>query len=251
MDLQTARHKRWGYDRALIKTLPTAAKWIDDLGFALLFEHKGQPIPALWPRAVTPTPEQKFDWGPEAEYVWGWKDELPLKGLAWYGYFINGRKSFLAPRMLNLLYPRKGTADDYKRTELSQDAQRIADVLLPSGPQSAAALREATGLRGSAYDKAVKELGRKLVVTHYGIEDQGAGWPSAVLELTARAFEVKPKRDDDAATAIFLETILSGMPNHLARAYGWKSTDAKRLLERAVKDGRAEKSGSVYSLRSL
>jgi hypothetical protein len=28
------------------------------------------------------------EWGPDAEREWGWKDELPLRRLAWYGRFL-------------------------------------------------------------------------------------------------------------------------------------------------------------------
>lgn len=246
MDLTAERSKRWGYDRTLLKTLPKAAAWIDDLGFALLFAHKGQPIPSLWVRSVTPTPDEKFDWGPEAETVWTWKDELPKRGLAWYGHFINGRKSFLSLTMLAALYPREGTVDDYRSATLSPDARRIADVLLPSGPQSAAALREATGLRGAPYDKAVKELGRALVITHAGIEEQGAGWPSSVLDLTVRAFKLKPRPDPALATRTLLSTLIACQPNHLSRAYGWRSATAKEHLNAAVTAGEATRDGSRY-----
>lgn len=249
MDLATERAKRWGYDRPLLPTLQKAAAWIDDLGFALLFEHKGQPVPSLLVRAVTPTPDEKFDWGPEAETVWTWKDELPRRGLAWYGHFVNGRKSFLSPRLLTALYPREGTPDDYRSEDLSTDARRIADVLLPSGPLSAATIREATGLKGSAYDRAIKELGRKLVITHAGIEEQGAGWPSSVLDLTVRAFSFTPTPDPALATRLLLNTTIECMPNHLARAYGWMSVTAGQHLHAAVAAGIATRDGSRYRVR--
>lgn len=248
-ELQRARHQRWGYNRSLLKSVPQAGKWIEDLGFALLFEHKGQDLPALWVRATTPTPDEKFDWGPEAETVWGWKDELPRRGLAWYGHFVNGRKSFLSPSVLGWLYPRSGDANDFEELDISDVARKIARVLLPSGPQSASTLREATGVKGAPFDKAIKELGRKLVITHQGVEDQGAGWPSSVFELTARAFNVGKRYDLAQAGAKFLDTVLTCQPNHLARAYNLMSADAKPLLESLVDQGLATRSGTRYTAR--
>ena len=248
MDAIGDREELWGYDKPLLATLKQAAKWIDELGFALLFEHKGQALPALWVRATTPTPHEKFDWGPEAEVVWSWKDELPKRGLAWYGHFVNGRKSFLSPTMLRALYPSPGRADDFRGLDLSPDARRIAEVLLPSGPQSAATLREATGLRGASFDRAIKELGRALVITHHGTEDQGAGWPSSVFELTARAFDVRGARDLDAAAERFLRTVLTCQPNHLARACNLTSARATTLLDALVARGITSKQGSRYTL---
>jgi hypothetical protein len=248
LDQAVGRSKHWGYDRALLKTLPQAARWIDELGFSLLFEHKGQALPALWVRATTPTPDERFDWGPEAETVWGWKDELPKRGLAWYGHFVNGRKSFLSPQMLRWLYPHAGRADDFRSIALSAEAKRITEVLLPSGPQSAATLREATDLRGAPFERAIKELGRALVITHHGTEEQGAGWPSAMFELTARAFDVGGARDLDAAAERFLRTVLSCQPNHLARALNLTSAHAKPLLDALVRRGVATRDGTRISI---
>src|SRR6266700_6759534 len=70
------------------------------------------------------------------------------------------------------------------------------------GPLPAAVLRQAVGLRAGAaacFSAAVVELGWALVCTSFGTEQVGAGWPSAVLELTARAFDLGGREADEVA----------------------------------------------------
>ncbi len=133
----------------------------------------------------------------------GLEGRAPLRGLAWYGRFLRGRPSFLSPSLLADLYPRAGRPEDFEEAKLSRDAYRIARILLRSGPQPTSALREALAVEGrkggEAFTAALTELGRELVITHLGTEDEGAGWPSAVLELTVRAFPIPKRRNMDAA----------------------------------------------------
>src|SRR4029453_11941188 len=148
-------------------------------------------------------PLAELAWGPDAQRVWGWKDELPRKGLAWSGRLLGGgRASFLAPALLADCYPRAGEPDDFRQAPLGAEARRVAETLLASGPLPAAGLRQAGGLegrRGSArFSAAVVQLGRALVCTSFGTEQVGSGWPSVVLELTARAFDLGGRDPDEA-----------------------------------------------------
>jgi len=66
-----------------------AARFVDDVGFALLFPKAGVELPSLWRATTDRTPsEGEGDWGPDMDRVWRWKDELPRRGLAWYGEFV-------------------------------------------------------------------------------------------------------------------------------------------------------------------
>lgn len=247
-DLQAARAKRWRYTGRKIASLARAASWIDDVGFAMLWPKDSLPVPALWIAGS----DDDGSWGPDAERMWKWKDELPRRGHAWYGPFLFGRKSFLSLQLLNDLYPREGAADDYRQASHSPTARKIADILLASGPQSAAALREATDLTGKkgspVFTRAMSELGRALVITHFGIEEQGAGWPSAVFELTTRAFVVHPTSDPVAAARTFLDTTIQCKPNELARAFGWSAADARSALEELVARKLAHRERSVFRI---
>jgi hypothetical protein len=242
-ELEAARARRWWADRATVRRIDRAAAFVEDVGFALLFPNKGVVLPSLYDVASDrPLFSPAGDWGPDADRVWGWKDELPRRGLAWYGKFVRGRPSLLAPSLLADLYPRRGRPDDFEDAGLSPAAYRVARILLRSGPQSTAALREALDVEGKkatdAFLRTLAELSRGLVTTHFGVEDEGGGWPTPVLELTARAFGIPARRSPDAArlraARRFLDTMLVARPYELGNAFGWGADAARAALDRLV-----------------
>jgi hypothetical protein len=257
-DLEKARAERWWQTRAHLGRIDRAARFIDDVGFTLLFPKAGVELPSLWEATSDRPLSELTDWnGTDIAHVWRWKDELPLKGLAWYGEFVRGRKSFLSPELLADLYPRTGRPEDFAEAGLSDGAHKIARILLRSGPQSTAALREALDIGGSRgaerFNRAVGELGRALVVTGYGTSDEGTGWPAGVLELTARAFSI-PRRRDPSASRIrvarqFLDTMVSAQPYHLGNAFHWGAKAAREAFEALVAAGDAERDGPGYRLK--
>lgn len=254
--LEVARARRWWLTKPKIARITRAAAFVEDVGFAVLFPKRGVPMPSLWVAASARMRDDDadgFDWDEDAERIWAWKDELPLRGLAWYGPFIRSRKSFVSPALLADLYPRAGAADDYRLTALSPDARRVADIILASGPTSAAALREATSLIGTkgnaAFTRAITELGRALVVTHFGVEEQGAGWPSSVFELTARAFDVRPTNDRVDAARTFLRTMIETRAVDLARAFNWDAPSAREALGELIARGEAARDGATFRPR--
>jgi hypothetical protein len=257
-DLERARAERWWQTRAHLGRIDRAARFIDDVGFALLFPKAGMELPSLWEATSDRPLRELTDWnGTDIARVWRWKDELPLKGLAWYGEFVRGRKSFLSPRLLADLYPREGSPEDFADAELSDGAYKIARILLRSGPQSTAALREALAIEGSRgterFNRDVGELGRALVVTAFGTSDEGTGWPAGVLELSARVFSI-PRRRDPAASRIraargFLDTMVFAQPYHLGNAFHWGATAAREAFEELVSLGEAERDGPGYRVR--
>jgi hypothetical protein len=257
--LDVARARRWWQTGRHLGRIDRVARFIDDVGFALLFPTNGVELPSLWEAASDrPLRDAVEAWGgSDIDRVWRWKDELPRRGLAWYGAFVRGRKSFLSPSLLADLYPRSGRPDDLAEVELSPNAHRIARILLLDGPQSTAVLREALDVHGRAagerFSRAVGELGRALVVTNFGTQDEGTGWPSAVLELTARAFTIPHRRDRDAcrlrAARSFLDTMVFAQPYHLGNAFHWGAGAAREAFEELVSRGDAERDGPGYRLR--
>jgi hypothetical protein len=241
-----------------VGSLQRAAAFVEDVGFALLFPKRGIELPSLWGVVVDRSAaDEGIEWGPDAERMWGWKDELPRRRLAWYGRFLRGRPSFLSPSLLRDLYPREGRPDDFEGAQLDRAAARIARVLLRSGPLASAVLREAVGMEGVAgaarFSRALSQLGRALVVTNFGTEDQGSGWPSAVLELTARAFPgVADVGDRDEASVRaarrFLETQLAARPYELGNAFGWRAAEARGVLEELVARNHAARHGPGFVL---
>src|SRR4029450_6237150 len=214
-----------------IRSISRAEAFVADVGFALLFPATGVALPSLYEAATEqPMAFSEMAWGPDEQRVWGWKDELPRKGLAWSGRLLDGgRASFLAPDLLADCYPRAGEPDDFHQAPLGAEARQVAEILLASGPLPTAGLRQAVGLqgrRGSArFSAAVVELGRALVCTGFGTEQVGSGWPSVVLELTVRAFDLGGRDPDEAARRRrvgrrFLDTLLGGSGPPLATALG-------------------------------
>jgi hypothetical protein len=114
--------------------------------------------------------------------------------------------------------------------------------LLRSGPQSTGALREALDVEGKkasdAFSRTLSELGHGLVITHFGVEDEGAGWPVPVLELTARAFRIPTRRSLEAArlraARRYLDTMLAARPFELGNAFGWGADAARAALDELV-----------------
>jgi hypothetical protein len=242
LDLQTERAKRWWHTGRPIRSIERAAAFVDDVGFSLLFPARNVEFPSLYNAATERAAGTAWDieWGPDAERIWGWKDELPLRGLAWYGKFLTGRASLVSRDLLADLYPRAGRPDDFTQAPLSDDARRIAEMLLLSGPTATGTLREALGLDGkkgqSRFSTAVGELGRQLVITNYGVEEARGGWPAAVLELTSRVFKVPSRGTGEnrrlRATETFLRTMIEAEPAQLSKAFGWPVAEARRTLER-------------------
>jgi hypothetical protein len=97
----------------------------------------------------------------------------------------------------------------------------------------------------------VVQLGRTLVCTSVGTEQVGAGWPSVVLELTARAFDLGGRDPDEAARRLrvgrrFLDTMLVGSDRELASAFGWPPAVAHAALGALVDRGEAVLEAGAY-----
>ena len=256
-DLGAERRRRWWQTGRPIRSIGRAGAFIDDVGFALLFPSTRVALPSLYEAASEqPMPLAELAWGPDAQRVWGWKDELPRKRLAWSGRLLRGgRASFLAPDLLADCYPRAGEPDDFHQAPLGEEARRIAETLLASGPLPTAVLRQAVGLEGrrggARFSAAVVELGRALVCTSFGTEQVGSGWPSVVLELTARAFDLGGREAHEAGRRLrvarrFLDTMLVASDRELASAFGWPPATARAALEELVDCGEAVLEAGAY-----
>ena len=250
MDLDRERARRWRRVGRPVASLEEAAGFVGDVGFALLFPAAGVELPSLFEAASRrELANLGSEWGPDAERVWGWKDELPLRGLAWYGRFLRGRPSFLSPDLFRDLYPGSGQPEGVLDLPLSCEARTIAEILLTEGSTSTAELRDF--LAGDSrqarrrFDGALRELGRNLLVTHFGTEESGSGWPAAVLELSVRVFPVpgrrpRPEARRLSAAARFVETMGSARPLELARAFNWPLREAADAMD-AGRAGRQAK----------
>jgi hypothetical protein len=231
--LAEARARAWVPVKP-VRTLKAAVRYLAAVHFAALFPARDVAVPSLWEAVGGRDADPDFDlkemgFGPEAQLIWGWKDQIPLSGGAWYGKFVFKRASFLSPTLLAALYRGGGDIDDHLAFELSPAAHEIAAALVLSGAMTTAALREVVGDK-ARYDKAMTELQRNLLVTAAGTQEQRAGWPHSTIDLTCRLFDVGDRHDPRRAAELFATTMIEASPRELARAFGWSVTDAARLL---------------------
>lgn len=242
--LARARGERW-LPEARPDTLAAAGDFVDRVGFALLFPADNALAPSLY---ETVAEDDAVAWaqgmGEAESTVWTWKDALPEAGRAWYGKFLFRRASLLSPELLRLLYAGPGEPDDHEDLDLSREAHVIARALL-TGPLTSSALRELVGDR-AAYERAITELQRRLLVTSAGVREQRAGWPASIVDLTCRRFEVGGGHDPVGAARRYVDTAVEATPAQLARAYGWTAATARAHLDTLVAQGLAVRRANTY-----
>jgi len=249
LELAEARGRRWWIDEPRVETIEQAAAFVTDVHCALLFPFETIALPSLWEAIAGPDEVAFTTWGPNEDRIWAWKDELAARGLAWYGKLVRKRATLLSPVLLADLYPGNGDVDDFRRLPLGADAARVAGALA-GGPLPQSILREEVGLTGKAgkgrFDRAMIDLQRHLLVTHAGVWEQEAGWPAAVIALTASVFDVGGRRDPVAAAAKYVTTALEVTAAELGRAFAWPVVEARAALDALVAQGAAVETGRRY-----
>ena len=239
--LRDARNQRWGMDQPPLETADEAAAYIRDLGFMFLFADTGGSYPALR-EAVRDddSPQLPAGWGEDFERMWTWKDELPTEGRAWVGRFLANRQSLLSPELLGLL--RDDEEEAQILSTLSPAARRMFEFIDVAGPMSMRLVRQELGINSRTSQQALAELGQRLLVTNYGTQADGPGWPSCVVELTSRAFpdgDDRPVRSRQCEAGLFfLRTMISADARQLARAFRWPRPVADAVLSDLVEQGR-------------
>src|SRR3990167_4999165 len=125
-------------------TISQAARFVDRVGFCLLFPIKGLRLPSLW-AAVKGRSPRRFDliaeWDADTERLWGWKDELPRRRLAYFGGYFRGRKSLLSLAFLPCFYRLENnysTPDEYQQLSrdgrINPDSHALPPAVLPHLP---------------------------------------------------------------------------------------------------------------------
>jgi hypothetical protein len=207
-------------------------------------------VPTLW-EAVAGADAEPFATGMAAneQRVWTWKDELPRRGLAWYGNFVAGRATLLSPGVLRWLYPASGSEHDHEQLDLSPAGHEVAAALL-DGALPSATLRAIIGDKHRC-NRALIELQRRLLVTNAGVQEQTSGWPSAVVDLTCRRFDVGGSEDHVSAATLFLDVVLDTTAGDLARAFRWPLAEAREHLASLVANGSAVSAGARFRAARL
>jgi len=235
--LADARLARWLPKRRLA-TIAAAGRFVDDVGFAVLFPADRVAVPSLYEAVAGPDAVAWADgMGPAESLIWDWKDALPAAGRAWSGKLVHRRACVISAGLLAALYPGEGDLDDHRGVDLPPESHRIADALL-HGPLPTSVLRELVGDR-PGYERGVTALQRQLLVTSAGAVEQRAGWPATLVDLTCRVFDVGGGADRPGAARRFLGTVIEAVPADLVKAFGWPLATARAEFAGLVAAGAA------------
>jgi len=225
-----------------VSTLAEAGRFLDHVGFCVLFPVKGVELPSLYFAAARKRP---VIWDRYALLIWDWKDDLPKRKRGFYAKYFKGRGSFLSLGMLPHFLAIEGSAaaiEDaehyYRAGQITHHAKEIWEALAANGPMATLELRNACKMDSKAgnvrFKKAMLELQRALLVVHFGSEQETAAWASGRFELTARAFpkqanearKISPESARTEIAAKYLETHADAPPVQLARLFGWSKAEA-------------------------
>jgi hypothetical protein len=179
-----------------VTTLAEAARFINAAGYCALFPLKNVPLPSLYYAVARRMP---ITWDKYSMKVWTWKDELGARRLAFYGKYFKGRGSFISLEFLPPFLAVEGTPaapEDHERFyaagRISHEACAIWEALERDGPLATLELRHACKMDSKAgnarFKRAMLELQRKLLVVHFGTEQETEAWASGRFELVSRAF---------------------------------------------------------------
>src|ERR1700744_85690 len=89
----TGNRFRW---RKRVLRPDEAVRFIDAVGFCMLFPVKEVPLPSLYYAMSHHDPGLDFEWDRYADMLWKWKGSLPKRKLVFYAKYFRGRGTFLS-----------------------------------------------------------------------------------------------------------------------------------------------------------
>jgi hypothetical protein len=230
-----------------IVTSADAIRFLDDVGFCLLFPIKGLPLPSLYYACAHREPT---DWDKYCLRIWKWKDEFGRQRRAFYAKYFKGRGTFISLKLLPhflAMEESASVAGDFDRAysagRITADARTLWQALAEHGPLATLELRHAckfdTQAGNRRYKKAMLELSRRLLVVHSGAEQETESWASSRFELTAQAFpgalararQFAPEEARRALAQKYLQWHPSADARTIARLFGWPKAHAAAALQ--------------------
>jgi hypothetical protein len=222
---------------------------VDGVGIAALFPGSDLVLPSLW-EAIAGS--RDVDWAirdentgkyvsftPEMNRCWGWKDELPERGLACVGKHLGRWAALIAPRLLPAVYV---VAAD-RRDGLTEFQFEVAEAIRAEGPCTGPELRALVGADKKQTDAAVIVLQRALVLTNSGLVQQEQGWGAIAVDVLTRKWKLGRLPRADAAERTLAATVLASSGElsaaDLGGALGWRLKRSRELLEELVELGEA------------
>lgn len=225
-----------------VRTPGDAVRFLDSVGFCVLFPVKGVAIPSLYFAAAR---REQLVWDRTCMLIWKWKAELPRRKRAFYAKYFRGRGSFLSVGMLPYFLAQEesaATADDYARYYrdglITHDAHMIWEALAGNGPMATLELRHACSMGTKTgnvrFKRALLELQQRLLVVHFGTEQETAAWASGRFDLTSRVFprqaelarRISPEDARKVIATKYLALYPDAPPMQIARLFGWSKAEA-------------------------
>jgi hypothetical protein len=223
-----------------------AVRFIDDVGFCLLFPIRGLLLPSLYYACAHREPA---NWDRYCLRIWKWKDEFGRRRRAFYAKYFKGRGTFISLRMLPHFLATECSAcgeGDFDRAysagAISADARTLWQALAQRGPLPTLELRHAgkfdTQSGNRRYKKAMLELSRRLLVVHSGAEQETESWASSSFELTSAAFPdavararlIAPEEARRTLARKYVEWHPCVDPRTIARLFGWSKEEVTQAL---------------------
>jgi hypothetical protein len=242
----SSRDQRAEISLARVKTVADACRFIEAVGFCVLFPVKNILLPSLY---FAVTKKSNARWDKYAQLIWNWKDDLPKKRKAFYGKYFKGRGTFLSLKLLphflaiqETAVPASEAEGIYKAGRIGHDTLELWQALAKLGPLPTLELRHACKMETQAgnkrFKKAMLELQRLLIVTHSGVEQETEAWASNRFDLVNRAF---PKEAAQARKismenarreiAVKYRTLYpTASPVQIARLFSWTKAQAVAAL---------------------
>ena len=228
-----------------ILTVADAVKYIDALGYCVLYPVKNVPLASLYYAVTRRDPHEALLWDNLSQMIWRWKDELPRRRRAFYAKYFRGRGTFISLRMLpHFLAMRESAVAPgdhdrfYSEGLIRDDARAIWESLAAHGPMPTLELRHACKMETKAgnarFKRAIADLQCLLLVTHLGAEQETAAWASGRFELTCRAFpkqttaarRITPGQARASLATKYLEWHPQAPASQLARLFRWTKLEA-------------------------
>jgi winged helix DNA-binding protein len=238
-----------------VLTASEAVKYIDAVGYCMLFPVTNVPLPSLYFAATRRNPHEKMIWDKFSAMVWNLKDELPRCRRAFYGKYFRGRGTLISLRLLpHFLAMRESAATPgdherfYSEGRITEDARIIWKALAEHGPLATLELRHACKMESKAgnkrFKRAILDLQRLLIAVHSGAEQETAAWASGRYDLTCRAFpqetsaslRIPPEDARRALAGNYRKLYPQAAPAQLARFFGWTKDEAAAALASTLQE---------------
>jgi hypothetical protein len=232
-----------------IATLADARRYIDALGFCVLFPVKNVALPSLYWPISRRGPDDDFVFDQYFEQIWRWKDELPRRRYAIYAKYFRTRGTFISPAYLPYFLALRETAVQatdharlYSEGRIRDDARVLWEALAEHGPLATLALRHLCRMETKAgnarFKRAMLDLQSLLVVGHFGKEQETGRWHSSRFELTCRAFPaettaaraIEPAAARAELAAKYRQWRPAAPPVQLSRLFGWSKNEAAAAI---------------------